>query len=94
MLALLVIIVIAASVFIRRRTAGVGGRSRRQGAYIGAAMATASVAAYVFMGALRYLGMSFAIVYGVYAATGWLIVVGAAGRPRGSSPRRARALTA
>jgi hypothetical protein len=77
--ALIVIIVIAANVFIRRRTAGVSGRSRRQGAYIGAAMATAFVAAYVFMGALRYLGVSYAIVYGVYAAAGWLIVVGAAG---------------
>ncbi len=76
---LIIIIVIAASVFIRRRTAGVSGRSRRQGAYVGAAMVTAYVAAYVFMGALRYLGVSYAIVYGVYAATGWLIVVGAAG---------------
>ncbi len=77
--ALIIIIVIAASVFIRRRTAGVSGRSRRQGAYIGAAIATAYVGAYVFMGALRYLGVSYGIVYGVYAATGWLIVVGAAG---------------
>jgi hypothetical protein len=31
------------------------------------------------MGALRYLGVSYAVVYGVYAAAGWLIVVGAAG---------------
>ena len=77
--ALIVVIVIANSVFIRRRTAGVSGRSRRQGAYSGAAMVTAFVAAYVFMGALRYLGVSYAIVYGVYAAAGWLIVVGAAG---------------
>jgi uncharacterized membrane protein SirB2 len=77
--ALVIVIVIAASVFIRRRKAGVSGRSRRQDAFIGAAMATAFAAAYVFMGALRYLGVSYAIVYGVYAAAGWLIVVGAAG---------------
>jgi uncharacterized membrane protein SirB2 len=77
--AFVIVIVIAASVFIRRRKAGVRGRSRRQDAFIGAAMVTAFVAAYVFMGALRYLGVSYAIVYGVYAAAGWLIVVGAAG---------------
>ncbi len=77
--ALVIVVVVAASVFIRRRKAGVSGRSRRQDAFIGAAMVTAFVAAYVFMGALRYLGVSYAIVYGVYAAAGWLIVVGAAG---------------
>jgi uncharacterized membrane protein SirB2 len=77
--ALIVVIAIANSVFIRRRTAGVSGRSRRQGAFVGAAMVTAFVAAYVFMGALRYLGVSWGVVYGVYAAAGWLIVVGAAG---------------
>jgi hypothetical protein len=77
--ALIIVIDIAASVFIRRRKAGVSGRSRRQDAFIGVAIVTAFVGAYVFMGALRYLGVSFAIVYGVYAATGWLIVVAAAG---------------
>ena len=75
---LLVFIVIGNSVFLRRRTAGISGRSRRQGAYIGAAIAPAFVAAYLFMGALRYLGVSYGVVYGVYAASGWLIVVGAA----------------
>jgi hypothetical protein len=78
-LALIVVAAVGRSVFFRRRTTGVSGASRRQRSYIGAAMVTAFAGAYVFMGALRYLGASWAIVYGVYAASGWLIVVGAAG---------------
>lgn len=57
-------------------TAGVSRRSARKRLAEGAIVAAAYVAAYVFMGALRYDGAGNAIVYGVFAATGPLIVVG------------------
>ena len=41
-------------------------------------MAAAYIGAYVFQGALKYLGLSNAIVYGVYPATAPLIIVAAA----------------
>ena len=52
----------------RRARQGVSGRSRRRETYLGAAVGSAYIAAFVFMGALRYLGVSWAIVYGVYPA--------------------------
>ena len=61
----------------RRATAGVSGRSARQRRAEGAALAVALVAVYVFMGALAHAGASDAIVYGLYAVTATLIVLGA-----------------
>ena len=63
----------------RRARQGVSGRSRRREAYLGAAVGSAYIAAFVFMGALRYLGVSWAIVYGVYPAVVPPIILVAAG---------------
>jgi hypothetical protein len=63
----------------RRARQGVSGRSRRRETYLGAAVGSAYIAAYVFMGALRYLGVSWAIVYGVYPAVVPPIILVAAG---------------
>ena len=62
----------------RRATAGVTGPSVRQRRTVIAAFVVVYIAVYVFMGALKYLGVSHAIVYGVYPAVGPLIIVGAA----------------
>jgi hypothetical protein len=62
----------------RRAAAGVTGPSVRQRRTVIAAFVVVYIAVYVFMGALRYLGVSHAIVYGVYPAVGPLIIVGAA----------------
>ena len=62
----------------KRATAGVTGSSVRQRRTVIAAFVVVYIAVYVFMGALRYLGVSHAIVYGVYPAVGPLIIVGAA----------------
>jgi hypothetical protein len=63
----------------RRARQGVTGRSRRLETYLGAAMGSAYIGAVVFQGALRYLGVSWAIVYGVYPAVVSPIVLVAAG---------------
>jgi hypothetical protein len=63
----------------RRARQGVSGRSRRRETYLGAAMGSAYIAAFVFMGALRYLGVSYTIVYGVYPAVVPPIILVAAG---------------
>jgi hypothetical protein len=63
----------------RRATAGLGGRARRQMQAQSAAVAAAGVGAWVVQGALRYLGVSFKIVYGVYGPTVPLIALAAAG---------------
>jgi hypothetical protein len=60
----------------KRATAGVTGPSVRQRRTLIAAIAVVYIAVYVFMGALKYLGVSHAIVYGVYPAVGPLIIVG------------------
>jgi hypothetical protein len=62
----------------RRAAAGVTGPSVRQRRTVIAAFVVVYIAVYVFMGALRYLGVSHAVVYGVYPAVGPLIIVGAA----------------
>ena len=77
--ALVIVVSVVSSRVLRRATTGVSGRARRQRQAQGAALAAAYVGAYVFMGALRYLGVSYGIVYGVYAPTAPLIVVCAAG---------------
>jgi len=63
----------------RRTRQGVSGRSRRRETYLGAAVGSAYIATFVFMGALRYLGVSYAIVYGVYPAVVPPIILVAAG---------------
>ena len=63
----------------RRARQGVSGRSRRRETYLGAVMGSAYLAAVVFQGALRYLGVSWAIVYGVYPAVVSPIILVAAG---------------
>jgi hypothetical protein len=63
----------------RRARQGVSGRSRRLETYLGAAMGSAYVAHLVFQGALKYLGASPAIVWGVYPAVVSPIVLVAAG---------------
>ena len=79
--ALIAVAAIAGSIVTRPRRArqGVSGRSRRRENYLGAAMGSAYIAAVVFQGALRYLGVSWAIVYGVYPAVVSPIVLVAAG---------------
>jgi hypothetical protein len=75
---LVAVVIGVSAVAIRRATTGVTHNSpalRR--AEIGAVVA-AYVAVYVFMGALRYLGVSYAIVYGIMPAAGPLIIVGSA----------------
>jgi hypothetical protein len=69
---------IAASVAANRKNAGVSGRVRRQRQAQAAAIAAAGVGAWIIEGALRYLGVSFEIVYGVYAPTVPLIALAAA----------------
>ena len=63
----------------RRATQGISGRTRRLETYLGAAMGSAYVAHLVFQGALKYLGASPAIVWGVYPAVVSPIVLVAAG---------------
>jgi hypothetical protein len=75
----LVAVLIAVSVSTTKRaTAGVTGPSVRQRRTLIAAIVVVYIAVYVFMGALKYLGVSHAIVYGVYPAVGPLIIVGGA----------------
>ena len=61
-----------------RATAGIGGRARRQMQAQAAAVAAAGIAAWTVQGALRYLGVSAEIVYGVYGPTVPLIALAAA----------------
>jgi len=63
----------------RRTRQGVSGRSRRRDAYLGAVMGSADVTHLVFQDALKYLGASPAIVWGVYPAVVSPIVLVAAG---------------
>src|ERR1700736_1205388 len=69
---------IVASVVARRANAGVSGRARRQQQAQAAAIAAAGIGAWVIQGALRYRGVSFEIVYGVYGPTVPLIALAAA----------------
>ncbi|MGH2873048.1 MAG: hypothetical protein ACRDL5_11385 [Solirubrobacteraceae bacterium] len=75
---ILVAIRIVTVIYARGRAkAGISGRSVRTGRAEGAAVGVALVAVYVFMGALIDMGASDAVVYGVYAITAPLIVMGA-----------------
>ena len=63
---------------VKRATTGVTGPSVRQRHTVIAAIVVVYIAVYVFMGALKYLGVSHAIFYGMYPAVGPLIIVGGA----------------
>jgi hypothetical protein len=69
---------IVAGVVSNRATAGVSGRARRQQQAQTAAIAAAGIGAWVIQGALRYRGVSFEIVYGIYGPTVPLIALTAA----------------
>jgi hypothetical protein len=69
---------IVASVALSRANAGVSGRARRQRQAQAAAVAAAGVGAWVIEGALRHLGASSEIVYGVFGPTVPLIALAGA----------------
>ena len=75
---LIAVSAIAGSVIYNRAQSGVSGRARRQRQVQGIAIAAAGIGAWVVEGALRYRGVSFEIVYGVYGPTVPLIALAAA----------------
>ena len=75
---LIAVSAIVGGVAVSRANAGVSGRARRQRQAQAAAVAAAGVGAWVIEGALRYRGVSFEIVYGVYGPTVPLIALAAA----------------
>src|ERR1700724_3109784 len=76
---LIAVSAIVGGVVSSRANAGVSGRARRQRQAQGAAIAAAGIGAWVIEGALRYRGVSFEIVYGIYGPTVPLIALAAAG---------------
>lgn len=85
---LIAISAIASRPVLRRATAGIGGRARAQMWAQAAAVAGAGIAAWTVEGALRYLGVSFEIVYGVYGPTVPLIALAAASTGFAAARRR------
>jgi hypothetical protein len=77
--ALIAVAAVLGSRVSRRATTGVSGRARRQMQGQGVAVVAAGAGAWVVEGALRHLGVSFRIVYGVYAPTVPLIALAAVG---------------
>lgn len=77
--ALIAVLIAVSASSARRATTGITGPSVRQRRTVTAAIVAVYIAVYVFMGALKYLGVSPTIVYGVYPAVGLLIIAGAAG---------------
>ena len=75
---LIAVSAIVGSVVFNRAKSGVSGRARRQQQAQAAAFAAAGIGAWVVEGALRYRGVSFEIVYGVYGPTVPLIALAAA----------------
>jgi hypothetical protein len=73
MLAILIILVLIQN---HRANEGVGRKDTRQARAAGAVIGVAWVAVYVYMGALAHAGASHSILYGVYPATGPLMIVG------------------
>ena len=69
---------IVGGVALSRANAGVSGRAQRQRQAQAAAVAAAGIGAWVIEGALRYRGVSFEIVYGVYGPTVPLVAMAAA----------------
>lgn len=76
---LIVVAGVVGSRVSRRARAGVSGRARRQLQAAAGAVWAAGIGAWVVEGALRHLGVSFKIVYGVYGPTVPLIALAAAG---------------
>src|SRR6202140_1733022 len=72
---LIAISAIVGSVVFNRAKSGVSGRAKRQQQAQAAAFAAAGIGAWVVQGALRYRGVSFEIVYGVYGPTVPLIAL-------------------
>jgi len=72
---LIAVSAIAGSVVSNRAKSGVSGRARRQQQAQAAAFAAAGIGAWVVEGALRYRGVSFEIVYGVFGPTVPLIAL-------------------
>ena len=75
---LIAVTAIVGSVISGRAQSGVSGRAQRQRQAQGAAFAAAGIGAWVIQGALRYRGVNFEIVYGVYGPTVPLIALMAA----------------
>ena len=75
---LIAVSAITGSVIYNRSQSGVSGRARRQRQVQGIAIAAAGIGAWIVQGALRYRGVSFEIVYGVYGPTVPLIALAAA----------------
>jgi hypothetical protein len=69
---------VAAGLEARRARAGVSRRSSRREWTRAVPFIAAFLSVYVLMGALRFDGFSYAIVYGILPAAGPLIIVGAA----------------
>src|ERR1700726_4824753 len=76
--AFIAVAAVAVSLEARRARAGVSRRSSRQEWTRAVPFIAAFLSVYVLMGALRFDGFSFAIVYGIMPAAGPLFVVGAA----------------
>jgi hypothetical protein len=76
---LIVVAGVIGSRISKRARTGVSGRARRQALAQAAAVGAAGIGAWVVEGSLRYLGVSFKIVYGVYGPTVPLIALAAAG---------------
>ena len=76
--AFIAVAAIAATWEGRRASAGVSRRSSGQQWGLAIPLVAAFLSVYVLMGALRFDGFSYAIVYGIMPAAGPLIVVGAA----------------
>jgi hypothetical protein len=75
---LIAVSAIVGSVVYNRAQSGVSGRARRQRLAQGVAIGAAGIGAWVVEGALRYRGVSFEIVYGVFGPTVPLIALAAA----------------
>jgi hypothetical protein len=75
---LIAVSAIVGGVVSSRAQSGVSGRARRQRQAQGVAIAAAGIGAWVVEGALRYRGVSFEIVYGVFGPTVPLIALAAA----------------
>lgn len=72
---LIAISAVGGSVVFNRAQSGVSGRARRLQRTQAAAFAAAGIGAWVVEGALRYRGVSFEIVYGVFGPTVPLIAL-------------------
>jgi hypothetical protein len=72
---LIAVSAIVGSAVFNRAQSGVSGRARRLQQAQGAAFAAAGIGAWVVQGALRYRGVSFEIVYGVFGPTVPLIAL-------------------